>query len=407
MRKMNSKSLLLLFLIGKSLYSTDIILAQENCDCIITHDANQIDYTEIFQQNIDTCSAIKVSKGNFNISRSLIINKSIRISGDDFAHLFFKDTISDRNKPKGLFEVSNLVDLDVNNLEATGKNNYLISYLFTPNKAELEHRPTVNITRNNIKGLGLIWVAPAEGFTYNRLYGNNYFQKGDITSSLKFKEFNILNNSINGGYWYDDVLKKKVSAIALLYCSNIVVSGNEINNYRFGIWVYGGSAFDKSTARFPTNKIFIEDILIRDNRVMNTFSSIFISRSKDILIENNYSKNTLDVSFDLEGCIDGIVRNNESIDASGGSFTLLNNSKNILVKKNVSINSENNSKLRRKRIVFIRNNNNQNRYISNYFEYLGSAIGEIRIDNTLINDKTNRIEFEGNTLNNVRIVFVN
>jgi hypothetical protein len=397
---------LLLFLIVKSFYSKDIILAQENCKCTIINDPNQNDYTEIFQQNIDTCSVLKVSKGNFNISRSLMINKSIRILGDDNAHLFFKDTISNRDKPKGLFEVSNLVDLEVNNLEATGKNNYLISYLFTQNLFESGPRITINITENDVKGLGLIWVAPKAGFTYNRLYGNNYYQKGGITGSLKFKECNILNNSLNGGYFYDDVLKKKISAIALLYCSNVFVKGNEINNYRFGIWVYGGSSFDKSTKRFPTNPIFVENILIKENRLINTYSSIFLSRSKNILIENNYSKNTLDVSFDLEGCSDAIIRKNESIDANGGSFTLLNNSENILVQNNLATNSENKSKLRMKRVVFIRNNNKQNRYISNYFEYLGSNIGEIRIDNRLINDKTHKIEFAGNVLKNLKIVYV-
>lgn len=406
MKKMNSNIILLLFLIGKSLCSIDITLAQENCECKITHDAKQIDYTEIFQQNIDTCSVLKVGKGNFNISTSLMINQPIRILGDENAHLFFKDTISNRNKPKGLFEVSNLVDLEVHNLEVTGKNNFLVRYSFIPNKKDSEYQITVNITQNNIKGLGLIWVGPEAGFTYNRMYGNNYFQKGDITNSLKFKELNILDNSLNGGYLYDNVLNKKASAIALLYCSNIVVTGNDINNYRFGIWIYGGSAFDKNVKRFSTNQILAQNISVKENRVRNTFSSIFLSRAKDILIENNYSKNTIDVSFDLEGCLDGVIRNNKSIDADGGSFTLLNNTKNILVENNVAINYENDSKLRRKRIVFIRNNNNYNRYLSNYFEYKGSTIGEIRIDNRLINDKKHKIEFVDNILKNLKIVYV-
>jgi len=397
--------LLRLFLIIKFVFIYNLILAQENCVCKIKYDSKIHDYTFIFQNYIDECDEIEITQGDYNIYKPLIIREPIRILGVDSAKIIFQDTVGNRQIPKGIFNVKNHVDIEVKNLNAIGRNNYLITYLLEPQNNLFINGAVVNVTDNNVHGLGLIWVGPEKGFTYNRQYGSTYYQKGDIYSSMEFGEFNILNNNMEGNYSFDNSLRKKVSAIALLYCSNVVIRYNQIEKYRFGIWLYGGSAYDKSLNTFPCNEILVDEIIISANIIHDTHSSIFLSRCSDILITHNFSMNTLDVSFDLEGCLDARVECNTSINASGGSYTLLNNTSNTVVENNIAIQYEDDSDLARKRVVFIRNNNNENLYIDNYFEYVGSQTGEIRIDNRLLDDRMDRILFTANQLHNVEIVY--
>lgn len=315
--------------------------------------------------------------------------------------------------PSAIFTVNNPDNIKISKIKFCHYENKGYAVKIINNNLEAKLNSKIEIIDNIAIEIGLVWIGPSKGFTFNRPVQNdkilNWYENGPITKNLWNSKIIINNNQIYGASkFYSGNFKKPnhgVSAITLLYVNNASVENNLIYNYRFGIWVYGGASLDRKRKRILLQPSFSKKILIFKNKVYETYSPIWFSKVRDIQVFGNYCENSQDVAIDFEGSYNASVNNNIIINSRGGALTVLNGSNNISFYRNKvlmkNFNKQNN-------IVIIRNSNRNIKYSRNEFIFYDNRIlkrnARIMLKKEHVNLKPNsQIEFSNNIFLGVQI----
>ena len=365
--------------------------------------------TKLFKEVLLKNDKIKIKKGKYFIEVNQInINGNIELIGEGDVEIIGLNNCSFKSlNPASIFSINNPESVNISNITFVGSDNNSIAIKITNDNFDIERSSLIEIKNNNAQEIGLIWIGPKKGFTYNRIYGedSNWFSKGPIKENNWQSKINVFGNICQGNknFYSGNFEKPSASAITLLYSNNINVNNNKISNYRFGIWTYGGASrtVEKEISKNP---ILSSNICVYDNEVTETFSPIWFSKSTQIEVYNNSSFNNQDVAIDFEGCENGLVYNNIVNNSRGGALTALNGSNNILFKNNevnlINYNKQNN-------IILIRDGNSNISYVENNFRFIDDRVFGKKHSRVLFNKssekvlKNSKILFKNNTFENV------
>ena len=349
------------------------LIYSSSCNIFFTKSTN---HTNQFISSLINCDTIIINKGIYFLEFDKVYLKSSTVilsKGDVEIHAIKNQKVRSKSNPSAFFIFENPEKLEISNIKFYDTGNRAYAIKVTNNDVEKLLVSNIEIFNNTADQLGLIWIGPELGFTFNRFnsivepkswYNNGPIHKNHWMSNIKIKN-NILNGSKN---FYSGNFKKNgigvgVSAITLLFCNNIFIENNIIQNYRFGIWVYGGASRDNNKNIIPLSSLS-SNIFVSKNRISETYSPIWFSKSNNINVFNNYCLNNQDVAIDFEGCYSANIFFNKVFNSRGGALTVLNGSENISFFNNfIKMNNFN----RNNNIVLIRDSNKNIKYINNKF----------------------------------------
>tara|TARA_B110000503_G_scaffold40688_1_gene66854 strand:- start:4345 stop:5595 length:1251 start_codon:yes stop_codon:yes gene_type:complete len=391
------------------------LIYSSSCNIIFTKSTN---HTKYFINSLINCDTIIINEGIYFLEFDKIYLKSTAVissKGNVEIHAIKTQKVNSKSNPSALFIAENPKNIDISNIKFYDTGNRAYAVKVTNNDFEKILVSTIQIYDNTADEIGLIWIGPKEGFSFNRSYLNDefisWYENGPIKRNLWKSNILIKNNILNGDKkFYSGNFKKPgigvgVSAITLLYTNNIFVESNIIYNYRFGIWAYGGASRDNNKNVIPLSSLST-NIFISKNRIFETYSPIWFSKSSNINVFNNYSSNNQDVAIDFEGCYNANIYFNNVSNSRGGALTVLNGSENISFFNNVidmkNFNKNNN-------IVLIRDSNKNIKYINNKFIFYDDRVlkrnARIMLKKQKKSSESNKsIEFINNTLLGVDIL---
>lgn len=374
-------------------------------------------HTVEFINVINNCDSVILNEGVYFFDFDKIFLKPnfiVSTKGEVKIYAVKNKKLSKTN-PSAIFTSVNPTNLKLSNIKFFDVGNRAYAIKIINNNIQFKLNSNIEISNNSTEKIGLLWVGPRGGFTYNRLNKNNinpsWYENGPIVKNNWNSTIKVENNIIIGASrFYSGNFEKNnswvgVSAITLLFANNIIVRCNTISNYRFGIWVYGGASLDRERKKVLLSSHLCKNIYISENRIFETYSPIWFSKAANIQVSYNYCKNNQDVAIDFEGSYNASVDNNIVINSRGGALTVLNGSENISFFNNViemkNFNRNNN-------IVLIRNSNQNIKYSNNEFIFHDNRIlkknARIMLIKEDINFKPNsQIEFLNNTLLGVEI----
>ncbi|ETN95790.1 hypothetical protein P278_15120 [Zhouia amylolytica AD3] len=387
------------------------MLGQNSVYYYIEIDSNTTNHTEVFRNAIEKSDKIFIPKGKYYLEYDkLKTTGSIELCGE-------KGTVIEgignakfnSLKPLAIFEIINPEDVYIHEISFTGKFNVATAISLQQSLYDSPNNKTnVTIENNSVSELGLVWIGPKNGFTFNRLHEEyeNWAQSGPINTNNWVSNIKIKNNKCIGDktFYSGNFRGSSISAITMLYSNNMLIEFNIISNYRFGIWSYGGASKSRNGNKLSKNNILSKNIKVNNNHIEETYSPIWFSRTKNVEVYDNLTINNQDVALDVEGCQDVVMYNNTVKNSRGGALVTLNGSKNVIFKHN-NIYMENYNK--HNNIVFIRDGNSDIEYLNNYMEFNDNRIIDKRnarvfIKNSSIEIPSNvRIIFKNNELNNV------
>jgi hypothetical protein len=370
-------------------------------------------HTINFIEVISSCDSIFINEGVYYLDFNKIFlrpNVVIIAKGIVEIHAVGNSILPDVN-PSALFTAVNPKNISINNIKFCDIHNRAYAIKIVNTNIEATLKSNIEIYCNRTEEIGLVWIGPKGGFTFNRIgiasANLSWYENGPILKSNWASYISIRNNIISGdsSFISGNFIKPKigVSAITILYANNI--ESNLISNFRFGIWIYGGSSLDRKKEVISFRDPLCKNIFIKDNKVYETYSPIWFSKCSDIFVSNNLCKNNQDVALDFEGCLNASVVNNKVINSRGGALTVLNGSANIYFFSNII---ELNNFDAKNNIVVIRNGNVNIDYRSNKFLFYDNRFlkknARILFSNT--NDKIGRsdnITFRDNLFSKVYI----
>jgi len=365
------------------------------------------DDTDRFKLLFLTHSNILIKKGKYFLqSNKICLGESMRIIGEPGVKIYCLQTKNRKcNPPPAVFTTIDPLNIELSGVTFIGNHNTQYGIRVLNSDFMIQKTSNIRIYNNDVFECGLIYVGPEKGFTFNRkqtIKQKTWHENGTIYKNYWLTDIQIYNNTMKGdiGYSSGNFTDgfKGVSGITIQYANNIKIYNNIITNYRFGIWVYGGSSISRNKTRLSTNPILAKNIEVNDNIIYETYSPIWFSKAQDIYVYNNSCVNNQDVALDFEGCANALVFNNKVKNSRGGALTVLNGCINIVFTKNkvlmFNFNNENN-------IIFIRDNNREIIYNGNTFVFK---------DNRRTNSKPGRIFFKSSSssiLCSSRIIFKN
>jgi len=308
--------------------------------------------------------------------------------------------------PPALFKVYGKVNIKIFNLSFKGKNNSCV-VLGVYSSQKSGKSKNIEMAYNITNKMGLLWVSPEKGFTFNRideksLDNNSWAQVGEIDEFDITEHIIVSHNIIIGDNkkQLNDFYKNQVSGVSLLFVRDAKIYENTISHLYFGIWAYAGGTLSSDKSHLTNNPIWCKDIAFYKNIVNTTFSPFWASRCENVSMYNNYSKDNIDVAADFEGCINSSANNNTIINSHGGALTPLNGSMNLTFENNyIESYFESTYDVN---IIFIRNANKNVFYNKNVFKATGDKQGKIWLGrtDTFINSNQN-IVFKDNNFTNI------
>ena len=172
--------------------------------CEIYGNDKSFDHTQEFISAMRNCDSIVITEGIYYLKFNEIFlkpNMVITSIGNVEIHAIENGKISESN-PSAIFTIVNPEKLKINNLKFcdVGNRGYAIKIINT--KVEVELKSYIEIYKNVTKEIGLVWIGPKGGFTYNRLkldgeestwYENGSILKNNWKSSIVIND-NIINS---------------------------------------------------------------------------------------------------------------------------------------------------------------------------------------------------------------------
>jgi hypothetical protein len=345
---------------------------------------------------------VLLSKGKYNVRlNNIIAAPDIIIRGEENAIIRAEGEMTFRNGQSN-FIIQIYSNTIVKNIifEGVGNNHYAIR---APSSKGNTIK-NIEILACKAYKCGLLLVEPIEGFTFNRYNASyeSWYENG------KVKPYHISSNVIvrNCILKGDDKLtpvknnfRTTASGIALLYVKEATIEHNEILNYRFGIWIYGGASLSEAHDSLSENDILIEKHLVKYNFVSETFSAMWASKARNVNFERNIIYDFHDVSLDFEGCQNSKAVNNTVKIKNRGGIAALNGSQNIIFESNMVEKESSESA-----IVYVKNGCSNIQFVNNIFtSKLGLAKVKIFRGDTFNGPPNKKILFEGNTLKDIQI----
>lgn len=316
-----------------------------------------------------------------------------------------------RANPSGLLLIRGRENIRIANIEFIGIGSRSVAIKVLPDLKGPSKG--IEVAFNRARNIGLIWVAPEEGFSFNKTGEafRGWGHSGPVLQLQIAEDIRIISNYVTGdaqfvnGHFAGKT--SSVSGISLLYVKGAYVYDNHIDNFNFGIWAYGGASRNSDQSRLSDNPYLCANIEIRRNRVTNTFGSIWGSRCSALNMVNNEIYNNYDVAIDYEGSRNSYASGNVVIDSRGGALTALNGSDNIRF-----INNQVYTKpvSRVTNVILIRDGNRNITYRDNRVYFLSGGLfdflfhGRIFLTESSSDIRANsEITFEGNSFYGVQL----
>lgn len=342
----------------------------------------------------------KVYLVDFN--RILVSNKSIEIIGAENTIIKSAKSVEYSSKnPASLFSFLNCEFVCIKNVKFESSEN--CGYALKISKTKNLVNESILIEKNQTLHIGLVNIIPNNGFTFNLYnevfkdwYSNGKVEKNEISSNIK-----ILNNTCIGDPTFNGskLDSTSASAISVHYAKSVEVANNIIRNFKFGVWIYGGASKTRDKLKLSTNEIMCENISVHNNKVFQTYCPIWFSKSRNIVVNDNYCEENTDVAIDFEGCEIGNAFNNTVVNSAGGALVVLNGSKKINFTNNKVVYEK---RTKKNNIILIRDGNSNITYTNNEIENKTAAKSQIMIKNSSENITNNTdIIFEKNNFNNI------
>ena len=250
---------------------------------------------------------------------------------------------------------------------------------------------------------GLVWVSPANGFSYNRVDepSSGWDQTGPVYTTDIAEDVHIFNNYIKGDMTLQlaDFNTNRPSGVSLLYCKNSSAKNNTISHTYFGIWAYGGGTLSSDKMHNTVNPIFSKNIDISYNTVDTNFSPFWASRVESAKINFNTSVDTLDVAADFEGCINSVAHGNIITNSNGGALTPLNGCNNIKFIGNTVV--YNKDTTQNNNNILVKNASDNIEYTRNSLVRTGNFKGKLQFESNNGIRGSNNVVFKYNTITNV------
>ncbi len=347
-------------------------------------------------------------KGNYYFKlNSIFLTSNTTLMGDFNKTNFhviddgeFKST-----KPSALLNAYGKKNIQIFNINFYGKNNTSVGIGIYSSK-KIGNSKEVVVAYNNTNKMGLLWVGPSKGFSFNRIDENNqdWANGGPVTEKDISENIKVFENVITG-----DLSKKlkdfhvnQISGISLLFVKNAKIYNNIISHTYFGAWAYGGASRSSDESHLTKNPIWCKNIEFFNNTIDRTFSPMWASRCQNVNMYSNYTKENLDVALDFEGCFDSSAKYNTVINSHGGALTSLNGSNNIIFKNNTI--ESNHESVYGINITLIRNANENIKYLNNIFRATGFSKGKIQLTRTSETIGINKnIIFKNNIFENIYV----
>lgn len=337
-----------------------------------------------------------------DFNKIVVSNKSIEIIGSKNTIIRSTNSVKYSSKTAPfLISFLNCEFVCVRNIHFESAGNSAYAIKISKNKTLLKE--SILIENNHTSQVGLVNIIPDEGFTFN-LYDETFqdwFTNGRVKYTEISSNIKISNNTCIGdpSFKGPKLDSSSASAISLHFVKNVEVSNNNIKNFKFGVWVYGGGSKTRDKLKLSTNEIICDKISVQYNNVSQTYCPIWFSKSRNIEVNNNYCEDNTDVAIDFEGCEIGNAHNNTVINSQGGALVVLNGSRKIIFNQNKVIYK---NKTKKNNIILIRDGNSDITYSNNEIENNSIAKSQIMIKNSSekIANNTN-IVFEKNTFSNI------
>lgn len=328
--------------------------------------------TELLNALLKQSNSILLENRIYEIETNKILlqNRNIEIIGHDKGTTIrlIESVEYNSRKPKSLLIFKNCTNVCITNINFEGINNSVYALTFFKDEDLVNEHYLIE--GNQANEIGLVYFRPEEGFTFNfyELPFQDWFLNGYVKCNQLFSNIKILNNKVfgNDNFKVNSFKGPSVSAISIHFSRNVIVENNYISNYRFGIWIYGGGSRTPDKSQLTYNNIICENITVINNKVEQTYSPIWFSKTRNIVAQNNLCVSNQDVALDFEGCSDALIIGNKVTNSKGGALVALNGSKNIFFHYNEIIVTEKYS-TSKFNISLVRDANSNIHYTKNSF----------------------------------------
>ena len=372
-----------------------------------------VDDTEKVQNLLNLGGDVLIPSGTYNIwPDSLTVRSDSRIEGEPGTVLLpIREKPLSRSNPSGLIVIRGKQNVRISNIEFRGTGTRSVAIKVLPGTDEPSK--DIEIIGNRAINIGLVWVSPEDGFSFNKTGEafRDWGHSGPVRQEQVAEDIRVFSNHVTGDAQFINGhftgKKSSISAISLLYVQGAYVYNNTVDNFNFGIWAYGGASRTSDQSRLSKNPIMCSNIMIEGNRVTNTYGSIWGSRCSALNMIRNVVERNYDVAIDYEGSTDSLAAENIVIDSRGGALTALNGSKNIVFDGNrvraTPVGQITN-------VILIRDGNRNISYRNNIIRFVtnGSskqdARGRVFLKETSDSIRSNDvISFEGNIFDGLQV----
>ena len=261
---------------------------------------------------------------------------------------------------------------------------------------------------------GIFIAEPEQGFTFNRTAETfvSWILSGPVTNDMIAKNVVVRDCTMEGDTAYNPAAgntnTSQAHGVAFTYATDCHSINNNISNARFGNWSFGGGVLASDGFSLATNALLNENITFIGGSVREVFSSYWMSKTKNGVIQGTTTIDFEDVVIDFEGCANCTATGNTTNDIGygGGSLVALAGCDGVDFIGNTATISAGTSP----NMVNTFSGNQNIVYSSNIFRGNGSATPKIIIRNrttsgaTLCPSPTQFIYFKNNVLENCDIL---
>jgi hypothetical protein len=189
----------------------------------------------------------------------------------------------------------------------------------------------IRVSNLTTQKCGIFITEPEQGFTFNRTGEAfvNWILSGPVTPDMIAKNIIVRDCTMEGDTNYNPTAgncnTSQVQGVAFVYATDCHSINNNIANARFGNWSYGGGVLASDGFSLATNSRLNQNITFIGGSVREVFSSYWMSKTTNGVIQGTTTIDFEDVTIDFEGCANCTATGNTTNDIGngGGALTAL------------------------------------------------------------------------------------
>jgi hypothetical protein len=189
----------------------------------------------------------------------------------------------------------------------------------------------IRISNLTTQECGIFITEPQQGFTFNRTGEPfvSWILSGPVTPDMIAQNIVVSGCTMEGDTAYNPTAgncnTSQAHGVAFVYATDCQSVNNVIANARFGNWSYGGGVLAADGFSLATNSRLNQNIIFMGGAVREVFSSYWMSKTTNGVIQGTTTIDFEDVTIDFEGCANCTATGNTTNDIGngGGALTAL------------------------------------------------------------------------------------